>query len=408
MRSMRQICLVSQLGCLALCLFGVPAQAAQSAPRKEVADEIRYEGLTLDEWRDRIKSLDPRAPEAAEAVNGLLQIVKATDAPWFTRRQAALTLGRIGQSAAVAVPVLQQFIREPVQDDTASALWAMKALALFGPVAAPATPAISQLALSPGTEPHLQLLSIEALCRIGPAHPQTLPTVIALLQQDQPLLSPARMRSGVELDRVVAAIQCLELFGSGGADAVPVLLRYSEDREERVRRAVAVTLGAFGPRGSDAAQRLAEIIVTDQSLDVRDVAAISLGQVGGTEWLGRLIRHPDAATRERACVGLGYSSPSDNTAQELLTAAERDQSSTVRIAAIETLQRLTKDSRRTAPAAARELASEERSVRLRAIRFLTQLGPKAGPAREQLEQLKHHTDPQVSRSATRLLESLLP
>ena len=408
MRSLQRVCWVCRLGCLALCLLGVQCRPAQSAPESQLAEEARYEGLTLDEWRDRIKALDPRAPESAEAVNGLLQIVKATDAPWFTRRQAALTLGRIGQSAAVAVPVLQQLIHEPVQDDTASALWAMKALALFGPVAAPATPSISQLALSPGTEPHLQLLSIEALCRIGLAHPQTLPTVIALLQRDQPLLSPERMRSGVELDRVVAAIQCLELFGSGGADAVPVLLRYSEDREERVRRGVAVTLGAFGPRGNDAVQRLAEIIVTDQSLDVRDVAAISLGQVGGTEWLGRLIRHPDAATRERACIGLGYSSPSDSTAQEWLTEAGRDLSSTVRIAAIEALQRLTKDSRRTAPAAARELASEERSVRLRAMRFLTQLGSKAAPAREQLEQLTHHTDSQVRRSATRLLESLFP
>ncbi len=65
MRSMRQICLVSQLGCLALCLFGVPDQPAQSAPQSQLADETRYEGLTLDEWRDRIKSLDPRAPEAA-------------------------------------------------------------------------------------------------------------------------------------------------------------------------------------------------------------------------------------------------------------------------------------------------------------------------------------------------------
>ncbi len=150
----------------------------------------------------------------------------------------------------------------------------------------PATPAISQLALSPGTEPHLQLLSIEALCRIGLAHPQTLPTVIALLQRGPATALTRTNAVGCGARRVVAAIQCLELFGSGGADAVPVLLRYSEDREERVRRAVAVTLGAFGPRGSDAAQRLAEIIVTDQSLDVRDVAAISLGQVGGPSGLG--------------------------------------------------------------------------------------------------------------------------
>lgn len=407
MRSSSGIWSVCLLGFLANSLLGVRVSVGQQDAERDAHAAVRYEGLTLDQWRDRIKLLDPKSPEASLAVTGLLEIVEDSQAPWFTRRQAALTLGRIGEPAVDAVAVLQKLVRGPVSDDTAPALWAMKALALFGPVAAPATPTISELALAPATEPHLQLLSIEALCRIGLAHPQTLSTVIALLQRDQPLIAAGRVRSGQELDRVVAAIQCLELFRAGGADAVPILLRYSEDREERVRRAVAVTLGAFGPRGNDAAPRLAEMVAADRSLDVRDVAAAALGQVAGTEWLGRLLRHPDPATRERACVGLGHLPPSDRSARITLTEAASDDSAIVRIAAIESLQRLTGDSGFTAPAAARELASNERSVRLRAIRLLTQLGPKAAPARDELQKLTSHADPQVSRSARRLLE-LLP
>lgn len=399
MRSTRRLALAFLLGLLPLCAY-----ASSEPPTTHVS--VLYQGLTLDQWRERIKALDLKGPAAIEAVPGLLEIVEDPTVPWFTRRQAALTLGRIGAPAASAIPILERYATGPVPDEMAPPLWAMKALALYGPAAAPATPAISKIALDSSTDPHLQLLSIEALCRIGLAHPLTLSTVMSLLQRDQPLLTPGRLRSGEELDRVVAAIQCLELFRAGGADSVPILLRYSEDREERVRRAVAVTLGAFGPRGSDAAARLAEMVAFDPSLDVRDVAAVSLGQVDGTEWLNKLLHHPQPATRERAALGLGYVPATDRTARASLKEASQDESAVVRIAACESLQRLTGDSRITAPAAARELATAERSVRLRAIRLLTQLGPKAAPARDELQKLKNHPDPQVRRSATRLLESL--
>ena len=55
---------------------------------------------TLDQWRSRMKELDPNSPASAAAVPGLLEIVSDVDAPWFTRRQAALTLGRMGTPAA--------------------------------------------------------------------------------------------------------------------------------------------------------------------------------------------------------------------------------------------------------------------------------------------------------------------
>ena len=49
-----------------------------------------------------MKSLDFQSPEAAVEVPGLIEIVENEAVPWFTRRQAALTLGRIGEPAASA------------------------------------------------------------------------------------------------------------------------------------------------------------------------------------------------------------------------------------------------------------------------------------------------------------------
>jgi HEAT repeat protein len=384
-----------------LSLGGEPTpEAYQSSPEL-------YDGQTLDAWRERIKSLDLQSPEAAAAVPGLIAIVEDEAAPWFTRRQSALTLGRIGAPAVRAVPILERYAVAPAVDgDASTPLWAVKSLALFGPVAAPATPTLARLANDSGTDHSVRLMSIEALGRVGIAHPLALPAMIALLQSREPLLALDRDRPGVELDLVVACVECLEMFRASGETSVPVLLRYSEDHEERVRRAVAVTLGAIGPRANDAASRLAEMVVADRSLDVRDVAAVSLGQVGGTDRLTRILKHPEPETRARATTGLGDAPSPDSATNEALATARTDESPLVRMAAIEATQRLRPNPRLTAPAAAKEIAAPDRQVRLRAIRFLTKLGTKATPAIPVLEQLRNHPESQVRQSAEKLLEAL--
>lgn len=388
-----------------------PPVATGGLLSEHVADPPRpeklYEGRSLDEWREVIKSLDLQSPDAAAAVPGLMQIVEDEAAPWFSRRQAALTLGRIGLPAAKAVPLLERYATAPIGDgETSPPLWAIKSLALFGKVAAPATPTLARIVSDPSAAAAVRLMSIEALCRIGNAHPLALATVVNQLQSYPPRIEPGQFRSGEELDRVAACIESLELFRGDAESGVPTLLRYSEDREDRIRRAVAVTLGAIGPRAIDAASRLATMIIADQSPDVRDVAAVALGQIRGTEWLTRILNHPEAETRERAATGLGYVPLNDSAADEALTLARGDTSPLVRIAAIEATQRRSSAPQITAPAAAKELTAPDRQVRLRAIRFLTKLGPKASPAIPELEQLRNHPDVQVRQSAQRLLEAI--
>ena len=396
------LCIVIMTFALTDSLFGCPPFSPMSPTTEKL-----YEGRSLDDWREVIKSLDLQSPEAAAAVPGLMKIVEDEAAPGFTRRQAALTLGRIGAPAAKAVPLLERYATAPIGDgETSPPLWAVKSLALFGKVAAPATPALAGIVSAPSTAAAVRLMSIEALCRIGNAHPLALATVVNQLRLHEPCLGSGRVRSGEELDLVAACIESLELFRGDAESSVPVLLRYSEDREERVRRAVAVTLGAIGPRAIDAASRLAMMAVADRSLDVRDVAAVALGQIGGTEWLTRILNHPEAETRERAATGLGYAPSPDPATNAALAKARTDESPLVRIAAIEATQRLRPNPQLTAPAAAKEVAAPDRHVRLHAIRFLTKLGPQASPAIPELEQLRNHPEVQVRQSAEKLLEAI--
>src|SRR3990172_1149717 len=68
--------------------------------------EPRIAGRTLLDWQARIKEIDPLSSDSVHDVPGLIELVKAPDVPWFTRRQAALVLGRMKSRALPAVPVL--------------------------------------------------------------------------------------------------------------------------------------------------------------------------------------------------------------------------------------------------------------------------------------------------------------
>lgn len=364
-------------------------------------------GRRLDQWREVMKGLVPDSPEAALEIPGLVELVRNDSIPWFTRRQAALTLGRIGQPAAQVVPILEQYATLPCDNgDASTPLWAVKSLALFGPEAAPATATLARLVHDPQSDQSVRLMSIEALCRIGSAHPLALESIIEYLRAHPPSLVSGQARSANELDRQAACIECLQLFQGEGDSTVPILLRFCEDREDRIRRSVAVTFGTIGPRATEAAERLAIMALADPSLDVRDVAAVSLGKVGGTAWLARLLAQDDDATRERAAAGLRYASMTETAANELLATALTDPAGQVRMTAIESIESRRSSPAVTAPAAAKELISDDRQVRVRAARFLNKLGSKAKPATSQLKELSNGTDQQARQAATRLLEML--
>jgi hypothetical protein len=196
-------------------------------------EERRYDGRTLDEWRARIQQLDYSSPDRAAAVPGLREIILDEEAPWFTRRQAALTLGRIGEPARGTVADLIRLLGAPLEPvETSPPLWALKALALFGPLAAQAAPEAIRILADERAPIILRLTSTETLGRIGLESSAGLATLIEG--------AAGRLTTANSSDQLELRIACLEALQlAGPPSAVPTLIAACSDPSERIRHAAA-------------------------------------------------------------------------------------------------------------------------------------------------------------------------
>lgn len=393
---------------------GGPASRLETIAKKagETPPARRYDGLTLEQWRIRIKSINLDDPAAGRETPGLLAIVADEDAPWFSRRQAALTLGRIGPPAAAAVPLLRRLALTRREEDARpldeenTPLWAIKALARFGPVAAEAAPDLIDILNDASRPDAVRLVAVEALGRIGLAHPQALLALIETLRfEGQQAGGPDEAAAAFE--RRVAAAEVLSLSRGGAAPAVPALMRAAADDSERLRHAAAATLGAIGPAADPALLVLADLVIFDESAHVRDRAAIALAEIGPASIpaLQMLLRDEDPEVRWRAADALRRLGPPALPAIDDLRQAAADSSPTVRISALEAVWAVAEDAA-LVPAVVSELAGEDRSVRVRASDILVQMGAAASSAIPELERLTQDERPYVRQAARRTLAKL--
>ena len=407
---------------IALAAYAMPSAEARNEPaalRHAVDPESsrRYDGLTLDAWREQIKTLDPASPLAAEAVPGLIQIVKDPEAPWYARRQAALTLGRIGAPAARAVPVLIGLLNEqagkarvdadpsanplpssdrPREAETTS-LWATRALALFGPQAKAAAPLLVQRAKDPARAEPERRAALDALARIGPSHPLVVPSLIEILRSaDQ------------EAEFRALAAEAIGAVGPGASSALPALIRALHERSEPVRRKAAQALGAIGRRAEPAIPALAELLVFDPAPAVRDRAADAMAKIGApaVAILTGLLRDTDPQTRRRAAGALGSIGPEAKPAVPALRKSLNDENASVRISAAESLWKITTDARLVLPPLLTELQNSDRQVRIRAYRLLLAMGSDAKPAAARLKEMLNDERPYVRQVAAEALKKL--
>ena len=326
-----------------------------------------YDGLTLEEWRARIQHIRYDQPTAADAVPGLLEIIRDRDVPWYTRRQAALTLGRIGEPAQRAVPVLVEFLNEPVDDGAVSThLWSIKALALFGGIASEATPVLIEILRSDSRSHLCRLSTLEALGRIGTAHPQTLPAIIEVLES-----GPAADGTSAEerLERRIAAAEVLDLYGGHAALAVPALIAASADESVQLRRAAVYTLGTIGPAADPAVSALVDRMLFDESEEVRDLAATALAGIGtaAEPYLRQLLQDSDVEIRWRAADVLGELGSVDEVTQDVLQDALSDESTLVRLLAAGALWSANEDAALVIPTIIAELGHPDREMRMQAV-----------------------------------------
>ncbi|MCA9079727.1 MAG: HEAT repeat domain-containing protein [Planctomycetaceae bacterium] len=255
-------------------------------------------GYTLREWRERMKGLDPAGPEAPQQVPALIQLMQHESVPIFTRKQAALTLGRIGAPAVDAVPVLRATLQE--SDSTTTRLWVLKSLTLMGPPAAPAAPDVAELVRDPRQLHLIRSAGLEALGRMGPQHAHVMQTLLTGARGDLPCHSEQGQQ-----ELRMASIDVLGLLGPGAAPAIPALIRAAEADWDLLRLSAVTTLGRIGPQAEIAIPTLVDVIGWDDAPEVRDAAATALASMGTLALppFRQLVQDDDPQIRERVLIG---------------------------------------------------------------------------------------------------------
>ena len=398
-----------------MALAGTTAlQAGADAPQPaENPSAIKvYGGYPLTEWAAMIGQLDPASLHAAELVPGLIEIVQDSDAPEGARERAALTLGRIGRPAADAVGILARMLGDSAEP-LARRVWAARALGRFAVESRTAAPQLIQFALDEEVPITYRQVPVEALARIGSAHPDVLPALMRLLQYQSPDLS--RISSGDATILRGLAAEALAVVGRDAAVAAPLLIRIvrSPGEIESVRRKAMVALGALRENGGLAVNALLESLEFDDSPAARDAAAAALVAIGrpAEDRLRVYLRHPDAEVRWRIATSLGEARSPDPRTIAAVVDALSDSSESVSLGACETLFAWDVQRDRVARETIRHLESTDRSIRMRALRLLPELGPPRADELARLSELAR--DPrapvrQIARLALRKVRTGQP
>jgi HEAT repeat protein len=195
---------------LAAALFTSSAGLAQPSVEKE-KEIARWTALLkskdVDQRRQAAEALGKYGADAKGAVNGLLFALRDTDT--FVRRFSARALGSIGADAKAGIPHLVPMLRSATREEAVEAS--------------------------------------EALVKIGPA---TIPTMITLLKDKEPVIA-------------LAAAKVLGRLGPDAKDAVENLAYLFRNptkgqgaTELEIRIAVAETLGNIGPAAKPAVEDL--------------------------------------------------------------------------------------------------------------------------------------------------------
>jgi HEAT repeat protein len=278
----------------------------------------------------------------------------------------------------------------------------------LGPHASPATDELIEFLFDDRIPVALRQIPVEALALIGSRHPDALPALLELFRYAPPTergIHPGEVTALRELAAEAFAVMQAE------ADlAVPLLSRAVRDPSEAecIRRKSLVALGKIGPGAVVAVPAILESLEFDESEAARDEAARALARIGGAahQRMLQYLAHPDAAVRWRVAGAIGEIKMPP---QELLVALRRvasDADDTVRLAAVESLGRLKDDPRTFLPAAIDLLTSDDRQIRMRAMRLVLSHQPLDPKAIARIEGLADHPDRGTAGIARLVLRKL--
>ncbi|MDA1161819.1 MAG: HEAT repeat domain-containing protein [Planctomycetota bacterium] len=390
---------------LSFVVAGVPCQAyaGHHPPSSETASPADCRPAALKsstaaaafelEIETLLSDLDPTSKRATASVPVLLAALRTAETNSGLRGRSAMMLGRIGEPARSAVPLLIGILEDSstgsavaiTSDDLENGsdprYWSMKSLGLFGPVAADAVPAVRAFLISPGTSPLLRLLAADTLGQIR--SPAAIGTLTEQLQR------PRRNNSYEETMLRRTFIDGLALAGPQAVGALPALSRATEDVNVDVRRSACQTIGALGPRAEGALTPLVDRLILDDDPAVKDAAANALARLGAVAIpaLIRLLEGGDADVQGRAAGSLGQMGQLAKSSQPQLRRMLQSMDSSVRLGAAEALLLISRDAGLVASGLLQELSSPDRQIRRRAAELLIQIVELPGDVSNQLETL---------------------
>jgi HEAT repeat protein len=250
--------------------------------------------------RQAAESLGKIGQGNADAIAGLLQVIDTTENE-YTRWKAIESLGEIGQGNADAIAKLLQVIDTTEDEDTRTL--AAKSLAKIDPGNPEAIAGLLQV-IGTTKDEYTRRQAIESLGVIGQGNPEA---IAGLLQV---------IRSTENEDTRQQAAWSLGKIGQGNAEAIAKLLQVIDTTEdEDTRRQTIESLGEIGQGNADAIAKLLQVIDTTEDEDTRTLAAKSLAKIdpGNPEAIAGLLQvirtTKDEDTRWRAAESLGEIHP---------------------------------------------------------------------------------------------------
>jgi HEAT repeat protein len=363
--------------------------------------EVVIAGRSIPAWRAVIGQIDPRDPASRQFVPGLIELMSDVRVPWITRRQAALTLGRMGPLAREAIPSLTKRLHEidTLDPEMSPQRWALSALALYGREAREVAPQLIELLQDEDSTAVTKLGCLEALSQIGSAAPDGIAAIWRELDRG---LSSQALRE--DRQSALGAAEALGMIGPDAATAVPVLLRAAQSDEPELRQAAIQSLGQIGPRAHDAQPMLIDVLIAEEDPVLRDLATTALRRIGPSGWgvIQKLLAADDAEIRSRAAAIVADWKTIRASILPSLEPLLADADPNVRLAACQSWRRLTERHERVWPHLVELLLDASRPIRRDASRELQSIARTSAVTDAELASLLESSEAQIRREGLRL------
>lgn len=342
---------------------------------------------------DQLLRVDPQT-----AVPALVKALGETY-PVEVRWRAARTLGRIGPPAKDAVGALIAVLGDPSPNVRSYACFALGRIG--GPSAQAAVPGLVERMTDENGI--VRRAAMDAILAIGPDRSVVIPLMVKALEDAEPRIVTAALRTLASQGEVVVpvliealkseksgywAMLALEQLGPQAKDAVPALTAMLAHQEPEVRMEAIMALGAIGEAARSAAPRIAERLQHDEMMGVRYAAVFALGRIEpGPEvepaLKAALSQQGDPLLAMLAAAALAKMHPQDqqiaDRANELIVAGLQSENPTVQSAAARVLAESNLGSEVTATALVTALENASPEVIPQTINALAALGSRATP-----------------------------